>query len=156
MYIDEAHDYSEDSHVLFNLFEQSRKYGLGIVWAHQYLGQLPQQLAQSISANTAIKFAGGVSASDARTFAGQMRTTQEFIEEQKRGTFAAYFKDIGTVSFPVNLGGLDRTPAITNISAIREEMRKKYGAPPVVVQQPNPPTPPKPTEPAKKSFKVEE
>lgn len=129
LYIDEAQDYAEDSHVLFNMFEQGRKYGLGIIWAHQYLGQLPEQLSKSISANTAIKFAGGVSAQDARTLAGQMRTSHEVIDSQPKGSFLASVKGHGVISWPVELGRLEKLPRASRgeVEGIRRRMRERYG-----------------------------
>lgn len=125
-YIDEFQDYAEDSHVLFNLFEQARKYELGLIIAHQYLGQLPAQLQQSLSANTAIKFAGGVSADDARKLAGQMKTTPEYISNQAKGTFASWVKECGTIAFGVELGRSAKTPDVSSLSAIRDTMRKRF------------------------------
>ncbi|WP_350151348.1 type IV secretion system DNA-binding domain-containing protein [Nitrosomonas sp.] len=129
LYIDEFQDYAEDSHVLFNLFEQARKYNLGLIVSHQYLGQLPPKLQQSISANTAIKFARGVSAEDARTLAKQMFTTPEFIQNQGKGDFACYLKGQETSSYHVEFGKLERTPEISSLSSIRDNMLKQYGVP---------------------------
>ena len=144
LYIDEFQDYAEDSPVLYNLFEQARKYELGVIVAHQGLYQLPQQLRQSLSANTAIKFAGGVSADDRSALASQMHTTPDFIMSQGQGHFAAYFRNIGTVPYTVEIGRLDRTPAVTDISVIRARMRRLYGvAQPIrPLNQPKPPSNP--------------
>lgn len=141
LYIDEFQDYAEDSHVLFNLFEQARKYNLGLIIAHQYLGQLPTQLQQSISANTAIKFARGVSADDARVLAKQMNVTPEFIQNQNVGDFASYLKDMGTTSYHVEFGKLEKMPEINKISDIHEDMRKRYGVKEVIKTPPVTPTP---------------
>lgn len=141
LYIDEFQDYAEDSHVLFNLFEQARKYNLGLIIAHQYLGQLPTQLQQSISANTAIKFARGVSADDARVLAKQMNVTPEFIQNQSVGDFASYLKDMGTTSYHVEFGKLERMPEINKISDIHENMRKRYGVKEVIKTPPVTPPP---------------
>ena len=141
LYIDEFQDYAEDSHVLFNLFEQARKYNLGLIIAHQYLGQLPTQLQQSISANTAIKFARGVSADDARVLAKQMNVTPEFIQNQNVGDFASYLKDMGTTSYHVEFGKLEKMPEINKISDIHEDMRKRYGVKEVIKTPPVTPPP---------------
>lgn len=129
LYLDEFQDYAEDSHVLFNLFEQARKYELGLIVAHQYLGQLPPQLMQSVAANTAIKFASKVSAQDARALASQMQTQPEFIQNREPGSFAAYVRGEGILTYGVEFGKLERTPEISSLSSIRENMRKKYGLP---------------------------
>lgn len=127
LYIDEFADYAEDSHVLFNLFEQARKYELGLIVAHQYLGQLPPQLTQSLASNTAIKFAGGVSTDDATKLAKQMHTTADFITGQPVGTFAGWVKGYGTLAYGVELGRSANTPSISDLSAIRDAMKEKYG-----------------------------
>ena len=127
LYIDEFQDYAEDSHVLFNLFEQERKYELGIIAAHQYIGQLTPQLQQSIAANTAIKLAGGVSAQDSRIMAAQMHTTSDEINNVPKGSFAAYYRDIGTVPYYVDFGRLEKTPEITSLVDIQKDMRVLYG-----------------------------
>jgi hypothetical protein len=129
LYIDEFQDYAEDSHVLYNLFEQSRKYNLGIIVAHQYLGQLPATLLQSIMSNTAIKFAGGVSAADARALASNMMTTPESILHAPKGTFMASFRNQYAVRYEVPFGSLERKTMVSDISAIRERMKRQYGIP---------------------------
>lgn len=129
LYVDEAQDYLEDSHVLFNLFEQSRKYNLGLIIAHQYLGQLPLKLRQSISANTAIKFAKNPSVEDTSILAKQMFTTPEFIQNQGKGDFACYLKGQEVSSYHVEFGRLERTTELSNLSSIRDNMRARYGVP---------------------------
>ena len=127
LYIDEFQDYAEDSHVLFNLFEQARKYELGLVVAHQYLGQLPQQLQQSIASNTAIKMAGGVSADDARKLANQMHTEPYMIDTQPKGTFLAWARGGGLVEYEVDIAEVNNATTFSNLSAIRDRMRREYG-----------------------------
>lgn len=144
LYIDEFADYAEDSQVLFNLFEQARKYELGMVVCHQYLDQLPLQLRKSISANTAIKFAGGVSAEDARALASQMQTTPEAITAQPKLSFSAWLKGTGAITWQVEYGRLERTPrhAEYELDHFRDDMREQYGVK-VRVAEP----PPRPEEP---------
>jgi hypothetical protein len=138
LYIDEFQDYAEDSHVLFNLFEQARKYNLGLIISHQYLGQLPLKLRQSISANTAIKFARNVSAEDSKVMAQQMFTTAEFIQNQGKGDFACYLKSAETSSYHVEFGKLEKTPEISRLSSIRDNMRERYGVSKIEVKTPSP------------------
>lgn len=138
LYIDEFQDYAEDSHVLFNLFEQARKYNLGLIISHQYLGQLPLKLRQSISADTAIKFARNVSAEDSKVLAQQMFTTAEFIQNQGKGDFACYLKGQEVSSYHVEFGKLEETPEISSLSAIRDNMRERYGVSKIEVKTPSP------------------
>lgn len=135
LYLDEFQDYAEDSPVLFNLFEQARKFELGMIVAHQYLGQLPTQLQQSIAANTAIKMVGGVSAEDARKLSTQMFTEPAFLTVPQ-GTFAMYVKGMGTVHYPVTL---DTSPPQQSLSSVRAAMRKEFAVPIKSEPEPEPP-----------------
>ncbi len=90
VYVDEANDYFDRN--LGIILSQARKYNVGMVLAHQFLGQLEPKLYEAIAANTAIKFAGGVSAKDARALASDLRTDPGFIERQSRLSFAALIK----------------------------------------------------------------
>ncbi len=47
-YIDEFGDYAEDSPVLLDLFNQSRKYELGVIVAHQQFEQIPMGLQAAL------------------------------------------------------------------------------------------------------------
>lgn len=82
VYVDEASDYFDRN--IGIILSQVRKNRIGMVLSHQYLGQLEPKLQEAVSANTAIKFAGGVSAKDARAFAGDLRTDTSMIENQPR------------------------------------------------------------------------
>lgn len=126
LYLDEFQDYAEDSQVLFDLFEQSRKFKLGITVAHQYLGQLPPKLRESIASNTSTKFAGGVSPEDASALARQFRTTPEFILEQPKMTFASWSKGTYASYHPVPAGLLESIHKHSTISAVREAMREMF------------------------------
>ena len=90
VYVDEANDYFDRN--IGIILSQARKYRVGMTLAHQYLGQLEPKLHEAIAANTAIKFAGGVSAKDARALAGELRTDAAFIEGQARLSFAAFIR----------------------------------------------------------------
>ncbi len=96
VFIDEVQDYLEGANEqsLDTILSQCRRQNIGLVLAHQFLGQLPSRIDSSISANVAIRFAGGVSPEDARTLAGRLRTSADFILGQKKGQFAAYIRGI--------------------------------------------------------------
>lgn len=128
-YIDEFGDYAEDSPVLFNLFEQARKYELGMIVCYQYLYRVPEQLRRSISANTAIKFAGGTSAEDNAILAKQMHTTVEAIEGQPELSFQAWIKGFGSMTWRVPYLRMENSPAHDEVTleAFREKMRAEYG-----------------------------
>src|SRR5690606_7490571 len=83
----------------------------GLVLAHQYLNQCTGSLQSSLAANTGIKFASGLSASDARAMAADMRTNPDFILDQPRLQFAAHIRNVTphAVSIPI---AFPRRPAM--------------------------------------------
>lgn len=130
--IDEAADYFDAN--VDALLTQVRKYKLGLVFAHQYLDQLDGSLRASFAANTAIKFAGGVSDKDARALAPDMRCKPEFITAQRKlaghTAFAAFIRNLtpAALSLSVPLGTLDRLPQMTAEAQqrLRDRNRRRY------------------------------
>ena len=82
LYVDEAQDYFDES--VEQLFNQARKYKVGVIAAHQNLDQLEKRLQAAVMASTATKLAGGVSAKDATAFAKEMRCEPEFIQAMRK------------------------------------------------------------------------
>ena len=131
VYIDEAQDYFDQN--IGVILSQARKYKVGMIMAHQYLGQLGNGLQEAFEANTSIKLAGGVSARDARALAGQMATTPEKILEQPQGTFATFVRGLTRQAVPISfpffvLEKLDKATR-DEIDAIRQHSRKAYAEP---------------------------
>lgn len=128
VYIDEAQDYFDRNIEI--ILSQARKYKVGMILAHQYLGQLDSKLQEAFFSNTSIKFAGGVSSKDARAFASEMKTDAPFIETQDKLSFAAYVR--GTtkkaVSLSVTYGQMERLPTMSGHErlALREKMRAQF------------------------------
>ncbi len=128
VYIDEAQDYFDRNIGL--ILAQARKYNVGMVLAHQYLGQLEPKLQEAFAANTAIKFAGGVSAKDARALAPMLYCQPELIEAQPKGSFAAHVrgqtKSAVPLSFP--FGHMEVLPRMEKAerASLRQTMRKRY------------------------------
>ena len=128
VYIDEAADYFDRNIGL--ILAQARKYKVGMVLAHQYLGQLDPKLQEAFGANTSIKFAGGVSAKDARTLAPMLYTTPDLIERQPKGSFAAHIRGVSKravpLSFPFGYLESERKMNQKEQSALRQRMRDRY------------------------------
>ena len=108
--VDEAAAYFDSN--IDDFLTEARKYKCGCVFADQFLDQATSSLRASLAANTSIKIAGGVSTSDARALASDMRTTQDFILGQPRLTFACHIRGItpNAVSIPIPVGQLERQP----------------------------------------------
>ncbi|MCT8327935.1 type IV secretory system conjugative DNA transfer family protein [Acidimangrovimonas sediminis] len=131
VYIDEAQDYFDEN--VGVILSQARKYRVGMVMAHQYLGQLSSGLQEAVEANTSIKLAGGVSARDARALAGQMGADPDLIQRQPRGTFATFVRGLTERAVPISIPffTLEKLPKATpgEIEAIRAHSRGTYAQP---------------------------
>ncbi len=133
VYVDEAQDYFDPN--IGIILSQARKYRVGMVMAHQYLGQLTQGLQEAFEANTSIKLAGGVSARDARALAGQMSCDPDTIQRQPKGTFATYVRGLTQRAVPVSfpffvLEKMEKRTA-EDLAAIRDASRAAYAEPAV-------------------------
>ncbi|MCO5792814.1 MAG: ATP-binding protein [Blastomonas sp.] len=128
VYVDEAQDYFDRNIGL--ILAQARKYNVGMVLAHQYLGQLEPKLQEAFGANTAIKFAGGVSAKDARAMAPMLYCQPELIETQPKGSFAAHVRGQtkGAVPLQFPFGFMEQQPKMERAenTALRRQMRERY------------------------------
>lgn len=131
VYVDEAQDYFDQN--IGIILSQARKYRVGMVMAHQYLGQLSGGLQEAFEANTSIKLAGGVSARDARALAGQMAADPQMVQEQPKGTFATYIRGLTERAVPMSFPFfvLEKMPRATkeDIDAIRQRCREAYAEP---------------------------
>lgn len=128
LYLDEAHEYCNQT--TDTLLAQARKYGLGVVLAHQYLGQLDGKLQDAFATNTSIKFVGGVSSKDAKAFAPMLRCSSEFIESQPKGTWAASIRGVTTGAVPLRFpfGVMEQEPRMDagEWKTVRADMRERY------------------------------
>lgn len=128
VYIDEAADYFDRN--IGIILGQARKNRVGMVLAHQYLGQLEPKLQEAFAANTSIKFAGGVSNKDARSLAPQLYCDPRLIEEQPKGSFAAHVRGVTKSALPLSFpfGWLEAKPSMSRDERrqLQERMRERY------------------------------
>lgn len=138
--VDEAAEYFDQN--IDDLLTEVRKYKLGCIFAHQHLDQCTPQLRASFAANTGIKLASGVSSSDARALAADMRTTPDFILGQPRLTFACHIRGVTpqAVGIPIEAGKLEREPTLTDeeYAGMRERNRIRVSLPPSAFEEPQP------------------
>jgi hypothetical protein len=128
VYVDEAQDYFDRN--IGIILAQARKQNVGMVLSHQFLGQLEPKLQEAFAANTAIKFAGGVSAKDARSLAPMLYCQPELIEAQPKGSFAAHVRGQTKSAVPLRfpLGYMEKLPRMAKAAqeALRQRMRELY------------------------------
>jgi hypothetical protein len=132
VYFDEAQDYFDEG--VEQLLNQARKYRVGLVLAHQNLGQFEPRLQAAVMASTAIKLAGGVSAKDALTMARDMRCEAEFLQEMRKhqaGTeFACFIRNVTptAMKLTVAFGQMEGRPRMSEEEAavLRARNRERY------------------------------
>jgi hypothetical protein len=136
LYIDEAHDYFDES--LESLLNTARKYNVGLIIAHQNLDQFEPTLRSTVASSTSIKAVGGLSALDARSFAREMRCTPEYLQSMRKrerehiSEFACYIRNFtpAPVRLDVSLGEMNRRPKLTNdqFNGLLAANRARYSA----------------------------
>jgi len=134
VYIDEAHDYFDET--LEQLFNQARKYNVGLHVAVQHLDQMPARLRSTVMASTSLKFAGGVSAKDARALSDDMQTDADFITAMRKRSgvseFAAFVKNRSARALRINveLGTVNGLPTLSEeaYQALIDNNRAQYCA----------------------------
>ena len=134
VYIDEAQDYFDES--IQSLFNQARKYRVGLVIAHQNLDQFDQKLRAAVLSSTSIKLVGGLSAKDAGIFAKEMNCEPEFLQGVRKGKgysqFACFVRNHTRrpISLTVPLGQMEKQEKLTNaqLEQVLMENRKRYSA----------------------------
>jgi Type IV secretion-system coupling protein DNA-binding domain len=132
VYIDEAHDYFDES--IETLLVQARKYNVGMVIANQFLDQFDRRLLAAVNTNTAIKMVGGLSNDDARDFAREMNCERELIQSMQKvegmTQFACSVKNhpASPIRLKVPLGLLEQQPKINPYvwKALVERSRELY------------------------------
>lgn len=127
--IDEAHQYFDNN--INEMLSTIRKFNCGAFLAHQFLDQATPQLRASFASNTAVKIVSGVSNSDARNLAPDMRTTPDFILAQPKLTFACHVRGMkNAVSLHVEAGKLESLPQRDDYDAMLERNRARVSPQP--------------------------
>lgn len=144
MYVDEAGEYFDRS--IDKFLTEARKQRAGITLAHQHFGQMTSELRASIATNTATKYAGGLSAQDARSAAQDMRASPDFLLDQERLSFACYIRNVTKTptSVTAEIGVLEKEPQVSGdvLRTFRERNRARLAASPAKPAEPSTPPPP--------------
>ncbi|WP_020519382.1 type IV secretory system conjugative DNA transfer family protein [Catelliglobosispora koreensis] len=87
VYIDEAHNFLNLPGSVADILAEARGYGLGMVLAHQHLGQMPGEALEAIAANARTKVFFTCSPKDARELA---RHTMPYLSEHDLAHLGKY------------------------------------------------------------------
>jgi hypothetical protein len=126
LYIDEAYEYLDEN--VKDLLTTARKYCVGLVLAHQYMGQLSRSLQSALAGTTAIKIMGVASVEDVPVVARFLDTSTEAVRGIKRRNFLARFDGIGTLPWqaaPID-GSEFRPTSSREMEAFRAELHELY------------------------------
>ncbi|PHP65442.1 hypothetical protein CSC94_18965 [Zhengella mangrovi] len=130
-YIDEAHEYFDAN--IATILAQARKFKVGLVMAHQFLGQLDGKLQDAFEANTSIKMAGGISMKDARALASPFNCDPDLLHRQPKGSFVTYVRGLTRKGIPIAFPffALENLPRSSRQEqdAVREYSRARYAEP---------------------------
>jgi hypothetical protein len=132
VYIDEAQDYFDES--IQSLFNQARKYKVGLVIAHQNLDQFDQKLRAAVLSSTSVKLVGGLSAKDAGIFAKEMNCEPEFLQNMRKAKgytqFACHVRNHTRrpIALTVPLGQMEKQEKLTSaqLEQVLAENRRRY------------------------------
>ncbi len=136
LYLDEFQDFVNLPIDPADMLAKARSLGLGMVLAHQHLGQLPVELRQAVLANARSKIVFQTTADDARVFTrefGRQVDEHDFMNLGKYEVICRLVTGDG-VSAPVT--GTTRPPvARTGLAQeVRALSRKRYGRPVATVE----------------------
>jgi len=130
VYIDECQDFIKRDPKIPVILDQARKLNVGLVLAHQRLQQLQPYVLDALYGATAIKFASQVSDAAAHALARDMRTTPEFILNQRPFHFAAYVRGLTDTAISIGIPAIDlnEAPRMTEKErrTVRQGIRDKY------------------------------
>ena len=139
-----------------DILVRGRKKNVGLILAHQFIGQLGKDVPEALKGLTAIKFAAKLNDNDCHTLRDEMRCEPEFIRDQPEMTFAAHIRGMDrAVSIVIPKLVMENMPKMTDaeFDAIRAKMREDYCEP--HKDRPLPPEPepePEPDSPEKKTW----
>jgi hypothetical protein len=114
-----------------DMFAKARGYRLGIMAAHQNLGQLPPDLREAILANAHSKIVFQTAADDARTLAREFGRNVDDEDFMNLGRYEVLMKLAGIDGVSQPVSGAARPPRdSTGVSVtVRLHSRRKYGRP---------------------------
>lgn len=133
VYVDECHNYIRNDPKIQVILAEARQQNIGLVLAHQYLGQIEAPVLRALAANTSIKMAARLEGADRAAMARDMNAVPDFIRDQKLGAFATFVRGETpkaiSMRFPLNaLARFERMTAEER-ETVRRRNRELYANP---------------------------
>jgi type IV secretory pathway TraG/TraD family ATPase VirD4 len=128
LYVDEVHNFLTQSFA--DVLSESRKYGLNLVLAHQYVSQLKEEIRGSIFGNVGTMISFRVGAEDANYLAREFAPTFDEMDFVNLPNYHVYLKLMinGVTSQPFSAITLPLPEKrISNSDEIVSESRRRYG-----------------------------
>jgi hypothetical protein len=139
VYVDEFQNFVTES--LSTMLAEARKFGLGLVLAHQYLGQLPHGLREAVLGNVGSCVMFRLGAGDAHALEGEFSPTITAEDLQSLGRYEIVARLLvnGQTLRPFSARTLSPQPAPSGgaerVDAIRGQSRIRYCRPVQSVEQ---------------------
>jgi hypothetical protein len=93
VYVDECHNYIKNDPKIQVILAEARQQKVGLILAHQFLGQIDPPVRAALNANTGIKMAARLDSGDHTAMAREMNAVPDFIRDQPVGSFAVFIRD---------------------------------------------------------------
>lgn len=128
LYIDEVQDYLHLPTDIADVLVQSRSYGVGMVLAHQHLGQFPKELKAAVLANARSRVCFQLAHEDAvAVLAKSPQLSSEDFENLRRFHIYARLVHDGRVSAWMSGRTMQPSSAISDPELLRTRSRELYG-----------------------------
>ncbi len=149
--VDEAKQYFDEQ--TEKILSDARQFGLGLLFATQYVDQLPEGVRKAMYGNTSIKLIGPVTYSDRVNLAREMNTTPEFIGamrsyDRSHAEFATHVRTDNltpkAIKLDIPMGMLEREPQMDDTSYALMRQNNRIAVGPTVGTPPTSTAPPVP------------
>ena len=133
VYVDECHNYIRNDPKIQVILAEARQQNIGLVLAHQFLGQIDPPVLRALNANTSIKMAAVLEGGDRPAMARDMNTTPDFIRDLKKYSFATFVRGEtpSAIAMQFPFDALSRFAMMTaqERAIVRQRNRETYATP---------------------------
>lgn len=130
-YIDECQNVISRDEKVPTILDECRSRKIALIMSHQRTRQITSENVLDALSNCAIRFAN--SDEEARFLAPRLRSSQDFLQRLRRGSFAAFVRDLTTEGIAVSVGRIEfnsyQTLSPAQRADLADRMRAEYGRP---------------------------